>query len=980
MMHKFVLIFLLTALLFSRPSSLKAQEIEEDAALPVDTTGVNSLYLPLVANVTPVDQPPLNEAAETTEPLSVSSSAAPADGWTVFETAGVNSSGLVNKLQNPGFENGATNSADNWREFYPQVTQIDSAVVHSGKRALRLANTLSTDQRGALQVVTLNQTTAKPLLFSGWSKAQNLTGEPGENYSIYLYIQYKDGSWLYSQALPFAAGTHDWQQLVGTVVPAKPIATVYVYTLLRWAYTGVVWFDDLALYEVPSTYTLFDGAIVRSPATTPDLSSQPLRTLNTGDGLSLSLTGSGGASVVSLNNSTLTPTQRRYLGGFFVRDVGAQSNFVHVGGVVNANNNVLTQAGAVPGLNLKLNATWQVRAKAIEVTGEIVDTSGLDRALTLYFALPFNATGWKWGNDIRHTQTVGGLTDFRNTTTDGWNDSGPLSRYPWSAVTGLSVRTGVAAGISLAYALDQPSQVRLVVQPVTQQYYIAYDFGLSSAATKMRQRATFHFVVYQHQAGWPLRDDLGAGFRAATARYYTLFPQWFTKRVPATKEGIWVAFSDLNSIPRLADFGIVYHEGALNQVPFDESVGISTFRYVSEPWSYWMDIQDPAVDPQNYNQVMSYLQKQYQQTTDMNLRRRAEAALSSGSYDSTNRQRYRSDPQPWCHGVNGNCAVFTLNPDPEVNLTPYTLNKANLDWNANVWNAYATTPGLDGEYIDSFQSEAMTFDFQRSHFAASDLPLTFDPTSRQIGLPQIFSAYEFGRWLSQDVHKRGKLMMANAVFNGIPWGGDLFDFNGQEVDWRRDDGSFTLPDDGWFNYRRTLSATRPFGTLLNTDFTKLTNAELERYFQANLFYGILPSLFSANAATDTYWEQPALYERDRALFQRYIPWIRTISQAGWQPITLATASDTQGKIYLERYGSFGSQNIIYLTARNDSTTQRTFNMTLDTVGLGLPATGRIIVTEQLTGKQVTTNYQKSLIALNTWTLPAQGVALFQIQR
>jgi hypothetical protein len=88
-----------------------------------------------------------------------------------------------------------------------------------------------------------------------------------------------------------------------------------------------------------------------------------------------------------------------------------------------------------------------------------------------------------------------------------------------------------------------------------------------------------------------------------------------------------------------------------------------------------------------------------------------------------------------------------------------------------------------------------------------------------------------------------------------------------------------------------------------------------------LFYGLFPSFFSHNAANDVYWEQPALVERDRPLFRRYVPWIRRLAQAGWQPVTGARSSDAS--VLLERWGTR------YLTALNLSATERLFTVSAD---------------------------------------------------
>ena len=83
----------------------------------------------------------------------------------------------------------------------------------------------------------------------------------------------------------------------------------------------------------------------------------------------------------------------------------------------------------------------------------------------------------------------------------------------------------------------------------------------------------------------------------------------------------------------------------------------------------------------------------------------------------------------------------------------------------------------------------------------------------------------------------------------------------------------------------------------------------------SLAYGMFPGFFSANASTDTYFSQPALYDRDRPLFKKYIPLCKLVAEAGWQPLTLATSSEP--KVYVERFGSD------YYTVFNDSQEAKT---------------------------------------------------------
>src|ERR1019366_10580077 len=129
----------------------------------------------------------------------------------------------------------------------------------------------------------------------------------------------------------------------------------------------------------------------------------------------------------------------------------------------------------------------------------------------------------------------------------------------------------------------------------------------------------------------------------------------------------------------------------------------------------------------------------------------------------------------------------------------------------------------------------------------------------------------------------------------------LVDVMGIEVDWLDGDGKWQADTDETFNLRRTMSYRKPYLLLMNTNFDKFTAPMVEKYFNRSLFYAVYPSMFSADAATHPYWETPRWYNRDRPLFKKYIPVIKRLSAAGWEPIPYAHTGDA--KVYVERYGN-----------------------------------------------------------------------------
>ncbi len=104
------------------------------------------------------------------------------------------------------------------------------------------------ESRGASQTVTVNQTEAKPLVVSGWSKADHVSGPNDGQYSLWVDATYQDGTPLWAQVAPFRPGTHDWERSEFVIHPAKPLKSVTVHALFRY-HSGTVWFDDVFLGE-----------------------------------------------------------------------------------------------------------------------------------------------------------------------------------------------------------------------------------------------------------------------------------------------------------------------------------------------------------------------------------------------------------------------------------------------------------------------------------------------------------------------------------------------------------------------------------------------------------------------------------------------------------------------------------------------------------------------------------------------------------
>ena len=319
--------------------------------------------------------------------------------------------------------------------------------------------------------------------------------------------------------------------------------------------------------------------------------------------------------------------------------------------------------------------------------------------------------------------------------------------------------------------------------------------------------------------------------------------------------------------------------------------------------SWWMNM--PKEIPRNFESAIAYLQKLAKGTPeDKNheLQQMARATLNSGSQDENGAFNLEFRNEPWASG-----AVFVLNPNPELPSSAEQPTKGSLSYNfLKAMEMYGekakSSKGIqDGEYLDSLETWSDVLDFRQSNLSATPYPLTFDTNGRRPVIPQWFSTHTFTRFLRDDLHNRGKLLFANSSPIRFTIFSPLLDVSGIEVTWLGADGGFLPDSDSVMNLRRTMSAKKPYLLLQNSDFDKFSHEHVEKYFQRCLFYGIFPSMFSVNAADHPYWENPKWYNRDRDLFKKYLPSLKAISAAGWEPLTYAKSD--RSEVAIERYGS-----------------------------------------------------------------------------
>ncbi len=299
---------------------------------------------------------------------------------------------------------------------------------------------------------------------------------------------------------------------------------------------------------------------------------------------------------------------------------------------------------------------------------------------------------------------------------------------------------------------------------------------------------------------------------------------------------------------------------------------------------------------------------------------------------------------------------FTLNPSPYLRQAEGAELPPGPRSIANYQGLMESIPALDGAYIDSVSAWATRcLDFRRENFHAVRHSFTYDPETRQVVAPGRHYTYDFLYELGRALHPLGRWVFTN-IHNTM----DTFllyavsDVPGIES---------SITSHERFAYIRSASYQKP-AVLLN--FLNLhgfdVRAQHDYHWRMAVLYGLYPSIGRrCDEAYDLYGD----------LYRRFMPSLKRISAAGWQPITSATCEPAGPRI--ERFGS--STSGLYFTAYNNADEDYDGTLVIDARAFGLlpglvacdTTTGWIMPVELADAK-----------ALADLPLPAGEVAVVQV--
>jgi hypothetical protein len=156
---------------------------------------------------------------------------------------------------------------DRWNKYNPS-SKMDWFVYDSTpgnaqhlKKCVKFTNESNTDACGLYTKIVFPKDFTFPVKVSGWSKAENVSGNPDNDYSIYVDFFFTDGEPWYGKTAKFSTGTHDWEYSEAVYYPPKPLASANVYCLFR-KHSGTVWFDNIFVGYADTSLSVDDKDFV----------------------------------------------------------------------------------------------------------------------------------------------------------------------------------------------------------------------------------------------------------------------------------------------------------------------------------------------------------------------------------------------------------------------------------------------------------------------------------------------------------------------------------------------------------------------------------------------------------------------------------------------------------------------------------------------------------------------------------------------
>jgi hypothetical protein len=590
----------------------------------------------------------------------------------------------------------------------------------------------------------------------------------------------------------------------------------------------------------------------------------------------------------------------------------------------------LSFIGVIPGTEIVLSAMAEKRGDGIAMgTGLAAPTEWLkehETGLVLSFRVPLDATGWRWGDSLRWERVIEAGKTYSDYTLVGGKQFREVSRFPMAAVAGPQ------EGVALAAPLSPPLFTRLRYD--AGRYLCAeFDLGLAARSEGENEQVVFSFELFPFAPEW--------GGRAALASYYRRYPQFFAST--AKHGGWWIGPSD--KVKDLGDFGLQYAEDHFahpGPTKANNALGIYTCSY-SEPWM-WRITASEKNDLAAAQPLTTYLPK-VERDADLP----ATVMDTRDYWPAPRRDSVRAFLNSAIHGPDGKPVVNAVRTYDGTYLEMSTsclptikserwgeMNRGLLSYQyetqADVARCAAEGAKLDGVYFDSVGnwSDVSAEDHRREHFRFAKFPLTF---SYVTGKPVVSGLSAMAEYM-QFIRAKGFVTMANSDPRYLGYAAPYLDMLGAGENYDDDFAAdASLSHDRAIAYHRSVS----FG---NSGMLSASPEEAERRFRLLLFYNVFPGLF--------YGGEESL-EQVRPAYRKYVPLMRAMAEAGWEPVTYARTDDPA--VWVERYGP-AAGGAVYFALRNSGKEARAVTLTVEPTAFGRFPRDLTAVSEVLSGQDL----------------------------
>jgi hypothetical protein len=563
----------------------------------------------------------------------------------------------------------------------------------------------------------------------------------------------------------------------------------------------------------------------------------------------------------------------------------------------------------------RLHTHWHSAAGCVRIDGVLTADDEGEHACLLRFAVP-----WACGPDMQWWNRIGEVCPVD-----------PRRSYRQTFVPIAALCAG-DAGLAAAIPPDAPC------------YFAAgYDgsvglsmtmrLGLSPRTQTGANRASFSLLLMSTDGRWGLRDAL--------RRYYDLFPDYYTRRTESY--GLWfIGRAEAYPQPEVLAFDEVGNdfESAVGndylkaRAAVDSQRGILTFPYTIVGVRHVIQRPRHPNGPEDAETLLNHPPAEFSQW-HLDCMARAgctdvwdilTTVLDAAARDREGRLCTVSrDIERFL----GRTISVVCNPSPFLGD----------DCEGRRWLAYAQAAidcdDVDGVYVDSLGRWCDYFDYHPDHLAAARVGLSFLDDGR-VGQPNKLAHYEFLAALREILHRRGRLAFGNGLHHGGLRDGRFFLAALLDVAGCESGPATTLER---YDFCRTCMGPKPY--LLYSQGRWGRREQVERCFRYATLFGIAPSFFplyylredqldldETHRARDP--DEPDLpagaYYRDQDIHERYLPVICRLHAAGWEPVTLVTASDEYLRI--ERFGRPGEKGEILLAVLNP--TDEAIDFTLQT--------------------------------------------------